>query len=131
MKRVLILAVVASFVLTWKPEALGEERTGAFPGCYQLELGRWTRLWIFSNAPIFFFQAANDYDLSPSATLSAAMKEAGKDSPSGLMTCSDFWTSIAASRPTGDGRSLLLLLASLLCRPASFLGVGNRLASGG
>jgi carboxymethylenebutenolidase len=31
-----------------------------------------------SNAPIFFFQAANDYDLSPSTTLSAVMKEAGK-----------------------------------------------------
>ena len=28
--------------------------------------------------PIFFFQAENDYDLSPSKTLSAAMKEAGK-----------------------------------------------------
>jgi hypothetical protein len=28
--------------------------------------------------PLFFFQAANDYDLSPSRTLSAAMKEAGK-----------------------------------------------------
>jgi carboxymethylenebutenolidase len=31
-----------------------------------------------SNAPIFFFQAANDYDLSPSKTLSAVMKDAGK-----------------------------------------------------
>jgi carboxymethylenebutenolidase len=31
-----------------------------------------------STAPIFFFQAANDYDLSPSKTLSAAMKDAGK-----------------------------------------------------
>jgi dienelactone hydrolase len=31
-----------------------------------------------SHAPIFFFQAANDYDLSPSKTLSAAMKDAGK-----------------------------------------------------
>src|SRR5882672_1548776 len=31
-----------------------------------------------SRAPIFFFQAENDYDLSPSRTLSAAMKEAGK-----------------------------------------------------
>jgi carboxymethylenebutenolidase len=31
-----------------------------------------------SNAPIFFFQAANDYDLAPSKTLSAAMKDAGK-----------------------------------------------------
>ena len=31
-----------------------------------------------SRAPIFFFQAENDYDLSPSRTLSAAMKDAGK-----------------------------------------------------
>jgi carboxymethylenebutenolidase len=31
-----------------------------------------------ANAPIFFFQAANDYDLSPSKTLSAVMKSAGK-----------------------------------------------------
>ena len=31
-----------------------------------------------ATAPIFFFQAANDYDLSPSNTLSAAMKEAAK-----------------------------------------------------
>jgi carboxymethylenebutenolidase len=32
-----------------------------------------------SRAPIFFFQAENDYDLSPSDTLSAAMKDAGKE----------------------------------------------------
>jgi carboxymethylenebutenolidase len=32
-----------------------------------------------SRAPIFFFQAENDYDLSPSRTLSAAMKEVGKE----------------------------------------------------
>src|SRR6202043_1587608 len=31
-----------------------------------------------ANAPIFFFQAANDYDLSPSKTLSAVMKDARK-----------------------------------------------------
>jgi carboxymethylenebutenolidase len=31
-----------------------------------------------ANVPIFFFQAANDYDLSPSKTLSAVMKDAGK-----------------------------------------------------
>src|SRR6202040_4217226 len=30
-----------------------------------------------SRAPIFFFQAKNDYDLSPSRMLSAAMKNAG------------------------------------------------------
>jgi dipeptidyl aminopeptidase/acylaminoacyl peptidase len=32
-----------------------------------------------SRAPIFFFQAANDYDLSPSRMLSDAMKNAGKE----------------------------------------------------
>jgi dipeptidyl aminopeptidase/acylaminoacyl peptidase len=31
-----------------------------------------------SQAPILFFQAENDYDLSPSRTLSSVMKEAGK-----------------------------------------------------
>jgi dipeptidyl aminopeptidase/acylaminoacyl peptidase len=31
-----------------------------------------------SHAPVFFFQAANDYDLSPSRALSAAMLSAGK-----------------------------------------------------
>jgi dipeptidyl aminopeptidase/acylaminoacyl peptidase len=31
-----------------------------------------------SKAPIFFFQAENDYDLSPSRTLSEVMKDAGK-----------------------------------------------------
>jgi hypothetical protein len=30
-----------------------------------------------ASAPIFFFQAANDYDLAPSERLSTAMKEAG------------------------------------------------------
>jgi carboxymethylenebutenolidase len=32
-----------------------------------------------SRAPIFFFQAENDFDLSPSRVLSAAMKDAGKE----------------------------------------------------
>ena len=32
-----------------------------------------------SRAPIFFFQAENDYDLSPSRVLSVAMKDAGKE----------------------------------------------------
>jgi len=31
-----------------------------------------------AKAPIFFFQAANDFDLSPSKTLSAEMKEVSK-----------------------------------------------------
>src|SRR5262245_25840050 len=32
-----------------------------------------------SNAPIFFFQAENDFDLSPSKVLSSEMKQAGKE----------------------------------------------------
>jgi dienelactone hydrolase len=32
-----------------------------------------------TNVPIFFFQAANDFDLSPSRILSAEMKDAGKN----------------------------------------------------
>ena len=32
-----------------------------------------------SRAPIFFFQAENDYDLSPSRVLSSAMKDVGKE----------------------------------------------------
>jgi carboxymethylenebutenolidase len=32
-----------------------------------------------SRSPIFFFQAENDYDLSPSRKLAAAMKDAGKE----------------------------------------------------
>src|SRR5205807_1643215 len=32
-----------------------------------------------SRAPIFFFQAENDYDLSPSRVLSAAMRDAGRE----------------------------------------------------
>ena len=32
-----------------------------------------------SRTPIFFFQAQNDYDLSPSRVLSTAMKDAGKE----------------------------------------------------
>src|SRR5579872_5502724 len=39
---------------------------------------RMTRAVRNAHAPIFFFQAANDYDLSPSKTLSAVMKDAGK-----------------------------------------------------
>jgi dipeptidyl aminopeptidase/acylaminoacyl peptidase len=31
-----------------------------------------------SHAPVFFFQAENDYSLAPSRTLSAAMKDVGK-----------------------------------------------------
>ena len=32
-----------------------------------------------SQAPIFFFQAENDYDLSPSRVLTNAMRDAGKE----------------------------------------------------
>lgn len=37
-----------------------------------------TRAVQSANAPIFFFQAENDWDLAPTRTLSAAMKAAGK-----------------------------------------------------
>jgi dipeptidyl aminopeptidase/acylaminoacyl peptidase len=40
---------------------------------------RMTRAVRASRAPIFFFQAENDYDLSPSRILSDAMRDAGKD----------------------------------------------------
>ena len=61
LKRVLILAaVVAGFLVTWRPELLGAERADAFAGCYHLELGRWTRLWIFSATPA-------PYQIPPSA----------------------------------------------------------------
>jgi hypothetical protein len=33
-----------------------------------------------SRAPVFFFQAQNDYDLTPTNVLAAAMTEAGKTS---------------------------------------------------
>jgi carboxymethylenebutenolidase len=39
---------------------------------------RMTRAVSNAKAPIFFFQAANDYDLTPSTALSAVMKAAGK-----------------------------------------------------
>ena len=39
---------------------------------------RLTRAVQSARVPVFFFQAANDYDLSPSQVLSAAMKSAGK-----------------------------------------------------
>jgi carboxymethylenebutenolidase len=39
---------------------------------------RMTRAVRNAHAPIFFFQAANDYDLSPTKTLSAVMKDANK-----------------------------------------------------
>jgi len=39
---------------------------------------RMTRAVKNAKAPIFFFQAENDFDLSPTKTLSAAMKDAGK-----------------------------------------------------
>ena len=32
-----------------------------------------------ARVPVFFFQAENDYDLSPSRTLSAQMRDAGKE----------------------------------------------------
>lgn len=35
----------------WPSTAAGDERTGSFPGCYQLELGRWTTLGVFPATP--------------------------------------------------------------------------------
>jgi hypothetical protein len=52
MKRHSILAVVVSFMLIGGPDLLGDERTMDFAGCYHLELGRWTRLWIFTATPM-------------------------------------------------------------------------------
>ena len=49
----------------------------SWAGAPQLQ-SRMTRAVRQSRSPIFFFQAANDYDLSPSRTLSAAMQAAGK-----------------------------------------------------
>jgi hypothetical protein len=74
-----------------------------------------------AHAPIFFFQAENDYDLSPSKVLSAVMKDARKpyevkiyppygnsrktatrsvtlDPPSGPTMSSDFSTSIVTKK---------------------------------
>src|ERR1700724_104658 len=53
----------------------GAQRCGAAPDVRAL-MARAVR---HSRAPLFFFQPANDYELSPSRALSAAMKEAGKE----------------------------------------------------
>jgi dipeptidyl aminopeptidase/acylaminoacyl peptidase len=50
-----------------------------------------------SRAPVFFFQAENDYDLAPSRTLAAAMREAGKTAESKI------YPEFGQSR--GDGHS--------------------------
>jgi hypothetical protein len=49
MKMVQIV-VLAGSVLTWIPVA--DELTRSFVGCYQLELGRWTRFGIFPATPL-------------------------------------------------------------------------------
>jgi dipeptidyl aminopeptidase/acylaminoacyl peptidase len=52
-----------------------------------------------ARAPVFFFQAANDYDLAPSRTLAAAMKDAGK--PFDMKIYPAFGTTTAAGHTFG------------------------------
>lgn len=52
-----------------------------------------------SRAPIFFFQAEDDYDLSPSKTLAAAMQDAGK--PFELKIYAPFGESVADGHSFG------------------------------
>jgi hypothetical protein len=51
MKLLLMPVVLVGFVLIGGPDVLGDERTDGFAGCYHLELGRWTTLWIFPTTP--------------------------------------------------------------------------------
>jgi hypothetical protein len=51
MKVILLLLAVAGSVSGPESEALRDERVDGFAGCYHLELGRWTRLWIFPATP--------------------------------------------------------------------------------
>lgn len=53
----------------------GAETWGESPGLQELMKAAVRK----SDVPIFFFQAENDFDLSPSKVLSAEMKQAGKD----------------------------------------------------
>jgi dipeptidyl aminopeptidase/acylaminoacyl peptidase len=52
-----------------------------------------------ARVPVFFFQADNDYDLAPSRTLAAAMKEAGK--PFEMKIYPAFGTTTAAGHTFG------------------------------
>ena len=59
-----------------------------------------------AHAPVFFFQATNDYDLSPSKTLSAVMKAAGRTYE--LKICPPF-----GSSPQGGPRLRLFWIGSV------------------
>jgi hypothetical protein len=50
MKPVQVVLLVSA-LLIWKPAVAGDERTAPFPGCYQLDLGRWRTLWVFPATP--------------------------------------------------------------------------------
>jgi hypothetical protein len=52
MNFVFILVLLTRFGIVWAPELLGNGRAEAFAGCYRLELGRWSRLWIFPATPL-------------------------------------------------------------------------------
>ena len=93
-----------------------------------------------AHAPIFFFQAENDYDLSPSKVLSAVMKDARKpyevkiyppmgtprkmatrsvtlDPPSGPTMSSDFSTSIVLRSSRSLVAKQRLIRMSRPCSP--------------
>src|SRR6266478_1671916 len=72
-----------------------------------------------SSAPIFFFQAANDYDLSSSNTLADAMKDACKTHElnwhgMSLMALLEDHGRVAAGYAVGDQRTEVLLLCALV-----------------
>ena len=51
MKLILLLVAVVGSVWRPQPEGRRDERADGFAGCYHLELGRWTRLWVFPATP--------------------------------------------------------------------------------
>lgn len=78
-----------------------------------------------SRAPIFFFQAANDYDLSPSRELSAAMKNAQKA----------YEVKIYPAYGASPEEATVLLTEAVRCGPTTFLpsskNIAIRFLSGG
>lgn len=60
MKLMVILCAVACSVLNAAGDERRDERADLFVGCYNLELGRWTRLWLFPATPA-------DYQIPPAA----------------------------------------------------------------
>jgi len=51
MKFMVTLFAVACSVLNSAGDARRDERADLFVGCYNLELGRWTKLWLFPATP--------------------------------------------------------------------------------